>query len=59
MAVLQTRIGNVSGKPATVSKYYNFANMVSFLKERKTIKLRFIELHTNGSLGDNGETDRV
>lgn len=60
MAELQMRICNVSGKPATVFKYCDFANMVAFLQERKkTIKLRFMELQTSGSLGDNGETDRV
>ena len=57
MAELQRRVCNVSGKPTTVSKYCDFTNTVSFLTERK--KLRFIELQTSGSLGDNGESDRV
>lgn len=51
------RICNVSGKPTTVSKYCDLTNVVTVLKEKK--KLRFIELQTSGSLGDNGERDRV
>lgn len=58
MAELQMRLCNASRKPATISKYYNFANM-KLLFERKAMKLRFIELKTRGSFGDNGETDRV